>query len=175
MVLNHTGRWWIERPMGWPRYHLVYLTVTLAAPIFLFLVGFCLLHPFLRQWLPRHPVIADVWFYDFPLWPWFAVALLGLVLGWVWAEGQRRGDDDRRYFEVMSVAGVLCLAAFLALELTVGTTPHFFSGRDLVLNRHWNPGAVTCLWILGIIFSLLPAVYDVMKVRRGRAARVGGV
>jgi uncharacterized membrane protein len=260
MVLNHTGRWWIERPMGWPRYHLVYLTVTLAAPIFLFLVGFCLplsylnstvtrgersasvawtwvrrgvrlvvagwflnllvfpdeplfgggvlqtiglsivgltlllpvlrlragrwallaaalgiyasfvlAHPFLRQWLPRHQVIAEVWFYDFPLWPWFAVALLGLVLGWVWAEGQRRGDDDRRYFEVMSVAGVLCLAAFLGLELTVGTTPHFFSGRDLVLNRHWNPGAVTCLWILGIIFSLLPAVYDVMKVRRVRA------
>jgi uncharacterized membrane protein len=257
MVLNHTGRWWIERPMGWPRYHLVYLTVTLAAPIFLFLVGFCLplsylnstvtrgeryasvawkyirrglklvvagwflnllvfpdeplfgggvlqtigltiigltlllpllplragrwallaaalgiyasfavAHPFLRRWLTDHPVIADVWFYDFPLWPWFAVALLGLVLGWVWAEGQRRGGDERRYFAVMSAAGLVCLAAFLSLELAVGTTPHFFSGRDLVLNRHWNPGAVTCLWILGIIFSLLPAVYDVMKVRR---------
>ncbi len=260
MVLNHTGRWWIERPMGWPRYHLVYLTVTLAAPIFLFLVGFCLplsyltstvargeryasvawkyirrgarlvlagwflnllvfpdeplfgggvlqtiglsiigltlllpvlrssagwwtllaaalwihasfalAHPFLRRWLPQYPVLADVLFYDFPLWPWFAVALLGLVLGWVWAEGQRRGDDDRRYFEVMSVAGVLCLGAFLGLELAVGATPHFFSGRDLVLNHHWNPGGVTCLWILGIIFSLLPAVYYVMKVRRVQA------
>ncbi len=42
MVLNHTGRWWIERPMGWPRYYLIYATVVLAAPIFLFLVGFCL-------------------------------------------------------------------------------------------------------------------------------------
>lgn len=260
MVLNHTGRWWIERPMGWPRYHLVYLTVTLAAPIFLFLVGFCmplsflnstvtrgeryasvawkyvrrgaqlvvagwflnllvfpdeplfaggvlqtiglsivgvtallpvlasraarwallaaalgiytsfaLAHPFLRAWVKAHPVLADVWLYDFPLWPWFAFAVLGAVLGWVWTEGQRRGDDDRRYFELMSVAGVACLAAFLALELAVGTTPHFFSGRDLVLNRHWNPGPVTCLWILGIIFSLLPATYDVMKVRRVEA------
>ena len=36
MVFNHTARWWIERPMGWPRYHLVYLTVPLAAPIFRF-------------------------------------------------------------------------------------------------------------------------------------------
>ena len=87
----------------------------------------------------------------------------------MWTEGQRRGDDDRRYFEVMSVAGVLCLAAFLGLELAIGTTPHFFSGRDLVLNHHWNPGPVTCLWILGIIFSLLPATYYLMKVRRVQA------
>jgi uncharacterized membrane protein len=42
MVLNHTGRWWIERSMGWWRYWLVYGTVTVAAPIFLFLVGFVL-------------------------------------------------------------------------------------------------------------------------------------
>src|SRR5256884_8268411 len=265
MVLNHTGRWWIERPLGWPRYHLVYLTVTLAAPIFLFLVGFCLplsylnstltrgeryvsvawkyvrrgarlvvagwflnllvfpdeplfaggvlqtiglsivgltlllpvlrssagwwtllaaalwihasfalAHPFLRRWLPQYPVLADVLFYDFPLCPWFAVALLGLVLGWVWAEGQRRGDDDRRYFEVMSVAGVLCLGAFLGLELAVGATPHFFSGRDLVLNHHWNPGGLTCLWILRIIFSLLPAADHVVKVRRVQAPRLVG-
>jgi len=42
MVLNHTGRWWIGREMGWGRYWLVYGTVTVAAPIFLFLVGFVL-------------------------------------------------------------------------------------------------------------------------------------
>src|SRR5437016_3883024 len=53
MVLNHTGRWWIERPMGWPRYHLVYLTVTLAAPIFLFLAGFCMPLSFLNSTVTR--------------------------------------------------------------------------------------------------------------------------
>src|SRR3989441_12026319 len=74
---------------------------------------------------------------------------------------------------MMSLAGVLCLAAFLALELAVGPTPHFYSGRDLVLNQHWNPGPVTCLWILGIVFSLLPAMYYLMKVRRGPGARPG--
>jgi len=42
MVLNHTGRWWIGRDMGWWRYWIVYGTVTVAAPIFLFLVGFVL-------------------------------------------------------------------------------------------------------------------------------------
>jgi peptidoglycan/LPS O-acetylase OafA/YrhL len=41
MVVNHTGRWWIDRSFGWPRYHLIYITTTVAAPIFLFLVGFC--------------------------------------------------------------------------------------------------------------------------------------
>src|SRR5436189_549223 len=53
MVLNHTGRWWLERPMGWPRYHLVYLTVTLAAPIFLFLAGFCMPLSFLNSTVTR--------------------------------------------------------------------------------------------------------------------------
>src|SRR5207245_2489369 len=42
MVLNHTGRWWIAREMGWWRYWIVYGTVTEAAPILLFLVGFVL-------------------------------------------------------------------------------------------------------------------------------------
>jgi uncharacterized membrane protein len=41
MVVNHTARWWIDGTFGWPRYHLIYITTTVAAPIFLFLVGFC--------------------------------------------------------------------------------------------------------------------------------------
>jgi peptidoglycan/LPS O-acetylase OafA/YrhL len=42
MVVNHTARWWIEGRMTWARYELIYVTLTLAAPTFLFLVGFCL-------------------------------------------------------------------------------------------------------------------------------------
>src|SRR2546427_7801230 len=42
MVLNHTGRWWIAREVGWWRYWIVYATVTVAAPLFLFLLGFVL-------------------------------------------------------------------------------------------------------------------------------------
>lgn len=42
MVLNHTGRWWQDPSMRWPRYYLIYVTLTLAAPMFVFLVGFCL-------------------------------------------------------------------------------------------------------------------------------------
>jgi uncharacterized membrane protein len=42
MVVNHTTRWWVDVPMTPARYALIYVTVTLAAPIFLFLVGFCM-------------------------------------------------------------------------------------------------------------------------------------
>ncbi len=42
MVLNHTGRWWQDASMRWSRYYFIYLTMAVAAPTFLFLVGFCL-------------------------------------------------------------------------------------------------------------------------------------
>jgi uncharacterized membrane protein len=42
MVVNHTARWWIDLHMTRARYALIYITLTLAAPTFLFLVGFCL-------------------------------------------------------------------------------------------------------------------------------------
>lgn len=42
MIVNHTGRWWQDGSMGWPRYNLIYLSMAIGAPLFLFLVGFCL-------------------------------------------------------------------------------------------------------------------------------------
>jgi uncharacterized membrane protein len=42
MVVNHTARWWMDGAMSRSRYAVIYVTLTLAAPTFLFLVGFCL-------------------------------------------------------------------------------------------------------------------------------------
>jgi uncharacterized membrane protein len=42
MIANHTGRWWQDGTMGWPRYNMIYATMAVGAPLFLFLVGFCL-------------------------------------------------------------------------------------------------------------------------------------
>src|SRR5690242_19647735 len=42
MVVNHTARAWIGGHMTWSRYALIYVTLSTAAPMFLFLVGFCL-------------------------------------------------------------------------------------------------------------------------------------
>jgi uncharacterized membrane protein len=42
MIANHTGRWWQDGAMGWPRYNMIYATMAVGASLFLFLVGFCL-------------------------------------------------------------------------------------------------------------------------------------
>jgi uncharacterized membrane protein len=259
MVVNHTARWWLDLSVGMARYHIIYLTVPLSAPLFLFLVGFCLplsclnsaargasfgrialknvrrgallvpmgwlltllvfpdeplfagevlqtiglsiigltpilpilrrrlaralvlvlalgwyatfalALPGLRAWLAGHPVVSEVWFTGFPFWPWFAFPLLGVVLGWEWAERRRTDAGDRAFFTVMLAAGAASLAVFLPLELWLGSAPlHFSSRRDLVLNRHWNPGAVTCLFIVGYIFTVLPLVHYLMELKRWR-------
>ena len=49
MILNHTGHWWQDGTMGWPRYNLIYTTLAVGAPLFLFLVGFCLPLSFARR------------------------------------------------------------------------------------------------------------------------------
>jgi uncharacterized membrane protein len=40
MIVNHTGRWWQDDTMGWPRHNLIYASMAVGAPLFLFLVGF---------------------------------------------------------------------------------------------------------------------------------------
>ncbi len=60
MVLNHTGRWWQDRSMGWPWYYSIYVTMAVAAPTFLFLVGFCLPLSLTRT---REAVMSTVWKY----------------------------------------------------------------------------------------------------------------
>ena len=49
MIVNHTGRWWQDGAMGWPRYNLIYGSMVVGAPLFLFLVGFCLPLSFARR------------------------------------------------------------------------------------------------------------------------------
>jgi len=49
MIVNHTGRWWQDGTMGWPRYNLIYASMVVGAPLFLFLVGFCLPLSFARR------------------------------------------------------------------------------------------------------------------------------
>jgi uncharacterized membrane protein len=250
MVVNHTARYWIGPEIGWTRYHLIYVTTSVAGPIFLFLVGFVLplsfdtakrpglkyarralgmvtagyvlnvlvfsqdswmagnvLHtiglailfatPLLRVmhrpevrlaivvlavvlyatfnrwfapltgWVERHPKLAEVWFYDFPLWPWMSLVLLGLVLGW--GARAHTGERERaRYFAVLAVAGAACLAVAVAWEAwTPGRPPLGFT-RDYVLNHHWIPSGATAAGILGVIFVCQAIIYYLMTVRGHR-------
>ena len=31
MIANHTGRWWQDGAMGWPRYNMIYVTMAVGA------------------------------------------------------------------------------------------------------------------------------------------------
>jgi uncharacterized membrane protein len=256
MVLNHTSRWWIDRQMGWSRYWLVYGTVTVAAPIFLFLVGFVLpvslhrnaadmlalsrlrgyvlrglqiigaglllnvvvfpedslwsggvlqtiglsiivmtllapvlrhraggyvllalavgayllflaMHPRLQAWLPGHPLVGLVLFFDYAPWPWMCVVLVGLVLGWWWREAAARGRDGPFFKRLAAAGGALMLVA-LAAEWRWPSKPHIGFTRDPGLNGHWIPGPITIVWILGTVFVLLSLFYWLCEMRGWR-------
>ena len=253
MVVNHTARWWIDRQMGWPRYYLVYATVTVAAPIFLFLVGFVLpvslhrnaaemtkpsriwayaqrglmiilaglllnvvvfsdtspftggvlqtiglsiivmtlLAPLLRYrggpyvllavavgayvlflamhgridaWLPQHPWVRLVLFFDYAPFPWMCIVLLGLVLGWWWRERAARGPDAVFFVRLAAVGGALMLAALLA-QWRWPLKPYIGFAADRGLSGHWIPGPITAVWILGTVFVLLSLFYWLCEVR----------
>jgi hypothetical protein len=247
MVVNHTARYWIGQEMGAARYHLIYVTTSVAGPIFLFLVGFVLpmsfeaakrpglkyarralgmvaagyllnalvfpddswlasnvLHTIglailcatpllyamhrpeiryaiivvavmlyvtfsrlfvpLTGWVERHPKLAEVWFYDFPLWPWMSLVFLGLVLGW----GARAHTDEHqraRYFALLAAAGAACLAVAVAWEVWTPGRPQLGFTRDYILNRHWIPSGATAAGTLGVIFIGQGAMYYLMRVR----------
>lgn len=60
MILNHTARWWQDGTMGWPRYNMIYATMAVGAPLFLFLVGFCLPLSFAPRRQAGAPLSAGV-------------------------------------------------------------------------------------------------------------------
>jgi uncharacterized membrane protein len=118
----------------------------------------------LTGWVERYPKLAEVWFYDFPLWPWMSLVLLGLVLGW----GARTHTDEyqrARYFAVLAIAGVACLAVAVAWEVWTPGRPQLGFTRDYILNHHWIPSAATAAGVLGVIFVCLAIMYYLMTVR----------
>jgi uncharacterized membrane protein len=261
MVVNHTARFWMGGPMRWSRYHLIYVTLTLSAPIFLFLVGFCLPLSLARatadrrarwlalawkytrrggmvilggfalnivvfpedpwwvggvlqtiglsivllgpvaslslsrtarfpvlavavamyvafslsqarvaDWVSAHPLIGQIWFFDFAPWPWISLVLVGLVLGGLWVETMRRPEGvSSRYFAVLGGTGVACVLAFLAYDWWMGTPLRFGLKRDFILNQHWIPRGVTTLWVFGTLFVVLASGYYLMEVKGYRA------
>jgi len=144
----------------WARYGLL----ALAALIYL---AFVWIFAALSAWLPAHPLIAQMWFLDFPPWPWISPALVGLVLGWVWLDRRRRGErDEARYFWIVALVGVACVGAYFAWDWWMQTHPRFGFKRDFILNRHWTPRGATNLLVIGGVACLLAAAYWIMGVKK---------
>lgn len=247
MVVNHTARWWMDGRMTWPRYHLIYLSMAIAAPIFLFLVGFCVplgagrresgrfvrslkrglglvvagmalnfflfpaspafaggvletiglsvillaplagvLHrpaarwgalalaaglygafalafPSLVQWGAAHPGAADVLFFEYPLWPWFSIVLLGAALGWLWFDRVRRELPEAPFFGALAVAALAGLGLWLVLETWLGAPPYLSFKRDFSLNHFWTPAPASTLWVLGTTLALAAATWAAVE------------
>jgi uncharacterized membrane protein len=257
MIVNHTGRWWQDGTMGWPRYNLIYVSMAVGAPLFLFLVGFCLPLSYARRaagspadlsvaakffqrgarlvlaswllnflvfhdepfweggvlqtiglgiilafppmpllhrraarylllalavglyalfsvsfarvtaWLPDHPVLGRIFFFEFAPWPWISLVWIGLVLGWVWAR-QDTPERRTRYLTRLTIAGIAGLVAFAAWDYAHGTPLHLSLAfkRDFIVNNHWVARGVSCLLGLGSVFCLIGLAYYLVEVRR---------
>ncbi|MEX2220585.1 MAG: heparan-alpha-glucosaminide N-acetyltransferase domain-containing protein [Candidatus Rokuibacteriota bacterium] len=258
MILNHTGRWWQDGAMGWPRYNLIYASMAVGAPLFLFLVGFCLplsfaprrlagapvtwgvagkflqrgaklilagwllnlvvfrdepfweggvlqtiglgiilaLPPMLllhrrsaryllvafalgfyalfsvyhRQvmaWLPDHPVLGRIVFFEFAPWPWISIVWIGLALGWVWAL-EDTAERRARYLTLMTWAGVAGLVVFTIWDWSHGTPIHLSLAfkRDFIVNNHWIARGVTSFLCFGAVFCLLGLAYYAVEIKR---------
>jgi uncharacterized membrane protein len=243
MVVNHTARWWLEPAVGAQRESLIYVSMVLAGPTFLLLVGMSLAlayhaalargRPFravalrqlrraagilaagflvnalvfpadllgarvlvsialaivlatpllplvrhrvarwallglapalyvaflgalpdLARWSRAHPVAAALFLREFPVLPWLGLVLAGLVLGSAEARGREAARRERRY-AALGAAGVLGIAAYLALGAGAPLASRLAIGRDLSLNDYWTAAPVTAVGMVGAILVLL--------------------
>jgi hypothetical protein len=123
--------------------------------------------PALIRWCAAHPIVGTMAFGDFPLWPWIAPALIGLVLGWVWLGARARGPAaEARYFATAAVVGLVFLIAYDLWEWWIPTVPRFGFPRDYGLNHYWTPRGVTTFLIVTGVAWLLALCYWLMEVRR---------
>jgi hypothetical protein len=139
-----------------------------AFAVLLYLV-FTWSFPQLSQWVQAHPVGSRVLFLEFPPWPWISLVLIGLVLGDVWIE-QRDARARARYIWLMLGAGALCFAWFFGYDWWAQTTNRWTFMRDFILNNHWTPRGVSTIWVMAMIFAMMPLFYYLAEVRRYRMA-----
>ena len=147
MVLNHTGRWWIAREMGWGRYWIVYGTVTVAAPIFLFLVGFVL-----PLSLHRHAGNIATWSRIAPYWRRGATIIAAGILLNVVVFGSvhlRSFSPDESPF-----AGGVLQTIGLAIMLMAPTAALL----------HWIGGRASLLGVALVGYLLFLVAYEPLKL-----------
>lgn len=121
----------------------------------------------LTAWVQAHPTTSRILFFEFPPWPWVSLVLVGLVLGDLWV-GQRDARARARYMWLMAGAGVLCFAVFFGYDWWAGTANRWTFKRDYILNNHWTPRGASSIWVLGMIFALMPAFYYLAETLRWR-------
>lgn len=163
MVVNHTSRWWIDRPMGWPRYWLIYGSVLVPAALFLFLVGFCLPMSFRERALPppgktlprylRRGLVIVLWGYvlnlvvfrDEPLWYGGVLQTIGLCViltaPAMWLVQRTRGQVE---VLALAVIGYVAFVQWVPM-LSAWTKAHVVAGQILLFDFPFWPWASASL------------------------------
>lgn len=61
-------------------------------------------------WLPDHPVLGRIFFFEFAPWPWISLVWIGLALGWVWA---LEDTPERRVRYLVANAALMVALVYL--------------------------------------------------------------
>ena len=185
MVLNHTGRWWMDGSMRWSRYYFIYVTMAVAAPIFLFLVGFCLplslsrtrgasveqLLPTLWKYTKRggRIILAGLLlnvlvFPEDPFWSNGVLQTIGLGIIVAAPVGLFLGSTRARALVVAAAVLIYLSFAWAFGPLTAWVGAHPVGSRILFLEFPPWP------WIALVLFGLVPGeLFVEQSDRRGRS------
>jgi uncharacterized membrane protein len=134
-----------------------YFSMWLVPLALIGLASFSFVYPYLPTVAGLHPFIANLFFIEFPIYPWFFLVLLGISAGQSYLRLQ--GEKQQYLTHIWGVSGLFGLIAWLVLTVIVHpSTPLSFS-NDLVLNSCWNPSLITWFFVLGAIYFFLSLVY----------------
>jgi uncharacterized membrane protein len=191
MVLNHTGRWWQDGHMTWPRYYFIYLTMAVAAPIFLFLVGFCLplsvsrtrgtgspdlLHTLWKYTLRGGRIILAglllnvLVFPEDPFWSTGVLQTIGFSIIVAAPTALFLGSTTGR--GVITIVAALLYLSFCWLYPSITAWVGAHPGDSRVLFFEFPPWP----WVALVLFGLVPGEMFVEQTdRRGRSRNMLGV
>lgn len=120
----------------------------------------------LQTWLAGHSVLTYLFFSNFPPLYYFALPLLGLMLGRSFLETEKKPSAKRLYFFSLIIIALLAAAIGLA-----AVWPYLFSGGaifflDFNLNGYWLPRPLSLLLILGYIGLTIAGSYYFWEVKK---------
>jgi len=187
MIANHTGRWWQDGAMGWPRYNLIYATMAVGAPLFLFLVGFCLPLSFAPRRQAGAPVSLGVaakflqrgaklilagWalnlvaFRDEPFWEGGVLQTIGLGIILALPPMLVLHRRAARYLLVAFALGFYALFSVLHRDIAAWLPDHRVLGRIFFFEFPPWPW-IAIVWI-GLALGWVFALQDTGPTRRAR-------
>jgi len=129
----------------------------LSAIVLLGLMIYPFIFPALQALSLSHRIFAEIFMSEFPIYPWFFLALIGMIAG---QEIIARGELVRKIRIRVLSAGAFLISSWLVLSIILRGSNIFSFDNDFNLNGYWNPSPLTWLWILGWLAILSLVFYS---------------